>query len=43
LASFVPGGTAQPIPPASGGVREPLQYWLANAGFDDELPLPVPT
>ncbi|VWC32037.1 hypothetical protein BCO37747_06910 [Burkholderia contaminans] len=31
-ASAIPGGTAKPFPPASGGTREPLQYWLVVCG-----------
>ena len=29
INSLVPGGTCQPMTPFSGGVREPLQYWVA--------------
>ena len=43
VASEIPGGTCQPIPPNSGGTREPLQYWLTTPGLDAELPRkPVP-
>src|SRR2546422_9024070 len=37
VASAMPGGTCQPDPPNSGGMREPLQYWLATARLDAEL------
>ncbi|KFX81498.1 hypothetical protein KR99_22795 [Ralstonia solanacearum] len=39
-ASAMPGGTWMPFPPASGGRREPLQYWLITAGFPPRLLLP---
>ena len=37
VASEMPGGTAQPDAPNSGGVREPSQYWLAKFGLVAEL------
>jgi hypothetical protein len=42
VASEMPGGTCQPHPvlpaaQASGGMREPLQYWLVTDGLDPEL------
>ena len=33
VASEIPGGTWKPEAPLSGGVREPLQYWLMNVGL----------
>src|SRR6516162_6588594 len=34
VASEIPGGTCQPRPAVvfSGGIREPLQYWIRNVG-----------
>src|SRR5467141_1895307 len=44
--SFVPGGTLyHPEEPASGGLFEPLQYWLTTFGLDAVLarkPVPPP-
>jgi hypothetical protein len=42
IASAMPGGTCQPQPvtppaQASGGIREPLQYWLTTTGLLPEL------
>jgi hypothetical protein len=37
VASEMPGGTCQPMDANSGGVREPLQYWLTTFGFDPVL------
>ncbi len=37
VASEIPGGTLYPLKPvaaSSGGVREPLQYWLSTAGLE---------
>ena len=43
VASEMPGGTCQPAtPPASGGVRAPLQYWPITAGFVARRSLLVP-
>ena len=33
VASEMPGGTWNPVPPNSGGMREPLQYSLTTAGL----------
>jgi hypothetical protein len=37
VQSEMPGCTAQPEAPNSGGVREPLQYWLARFGSAEVL------
>jgi len=43
VASEMPGGTCQPAPavPASGMIREPLQYCLTTFGLACELPEPM--